>query len=381
MGIFENQSVSPLLRGDARIPIGLGLAILWLGLHCGAGGATTAWRILRYNVSGIEDAALFPRRPLRASARPFRFGVTARSTIDSDSFATVRDIAAANDSVALLVIEQDQIVGEQYYQGFRAEQAVMVFSVSKSALSLLIGMAIEDGLIASEEQLLSRFVPGLQDKHVGAISLRALLQMTSGIDYTENDNPFGLHPRFYYSPRLREDALALRLGEAPERRFEYRSSDAILLALALEGALRGESISAYTQRRLWDRLGMEHDGAWHLDNAANGLEKTGCCLSITARDLAKIGRLYLRHGEWNGERIVSRTWTEHPQRTDTTRGASAEYQYMWWRIDPARRAFAARGHLGQYMLVDPEKKRIVVRLGRSQGSLSTAQWLGLLDRL
>ncbi len=324
-----------------------------LAISCGAGGVETAWRIVRYNVSGIDDAAIFPQRTLDAARLPFRFERVAPGGEKAIALSSLSRIAEANDTLALLVIRDDRILLEEYFQDHHPEKPVMAFSVAKSVLSLLIGIAIEDGQLESEETRLGELVPGLRSPPLREIPLRALLQMTSGIDYAENDNPFGLHPRFYYSTRLRDDALSLEAEEVAEQRFEYRSSDAVLLTLALEGALHSESVTQFTQRRLWNRVGMEHDGAWRLDNPVDGIEKTGCCLSITARDLAKIGRLYLKGGDWDGDRIIAAAWAARPQRSDRTRGASELYQYMWWRITPERRAFAAIGHLGRKRFFRP----------------------------
>lgn len=132
--------------------------------------------------------------------------------------------------------------------------------------------------------------------------------MTSGINYAEPDLPLGLHDRSYYTNRLEQEILNRRLRERPGAQLIYKSGDAFLLTLALKRALGRTSITEYMQGRLWNPLGMEHDGAWSIDHALDGLEKTGCCLAITARDVAKFGRLCLNKGLWVGQRIVPEAW-------------------------------------------------------------------------
>lgn len=155
----------------------------------------------------------------------------------------------------------------------------------------------------SLNQPVTDYVPELIDRGFKTVTLRNLLQMTSGIDYAENDNPFGLHVRFYYTDHLEEEILKLSLQEPPGRWFVCKSSDVFLLTLALQQALGGQSITDYMQVRLWHPLGMESEGLWSLDHEPDGLEKSGCCLTTTARDFAKIGRLYLHKGQWDGRRL------------------------------------------------------------------------------
>jgi CubicO group peptidase (beta-lactamase class C family) len=287
----------------------------------------------------------------------------------------------ANDTVAFVALQGDRILIEHYFQGYDQTAPAMIFSASKSFLSLLIGMAVDDGLIRSVQQPVTDFIPELVDQGFAAVSLEDLLQMTSGIDYTENDFPFGEHVRLYYTNRLEDELLQLTLEEPAGTRFEYRSSDALLLGLVLQRSLGGTTITEYTQARVWTPLGMEADGSWGLDHAPDGLEKTACCLTMTARDLARVGRLYLNGGMWNGRQIVSQGWIRRTFAVDTRRGASLEYQYLWWHPAEGTPSILAKGYLGQYLYLDPDHDMVIVRLGRSRGHLSDAEWVDLLDGL
>ena len=232
-----------------------------------------------------------------------------------------------------------------------------------------------DGYLQSVDQPVTDFVPELKAKGFAAVTLKHLLHMTSGMDYAENDWPFGVHVRLYYTNRLAQEILALRLREPPGTQFTYKSGDAYLLTLALQRALGRTSITAYTQERLWTPLGMEADGAWSIDHAPDGLEKTGCCLAATAQDFAKFGRIYLHKGVWDGRRIVSEAWVTDSTRIDTTAGSAWNYQYLWWLIARKRSDFMATGHLGQFLYVNPSAGVIVVRLGRGMGGLRREDWM------
>jgi CubicO group peptidase (beta-lactamase class C family) len=145
------------------------------------------------------------------------------------------------------------------------------------------------------------------------------------------------------------------------------SADAFLLTLALQRSLRGTALTAYMQKRLWDPLGVEYEGFWSLDHEPDGLEKTGCCLTATARDFAKIGRLYLRKGLWEGRRIVSEPWITASTTSAVNDGSAWDYQRMWWLVAKDRADFLASGHLGQFLYVNPNTGVIIVRLGKSRG--------------
>ncbi len=346
-----------------------------------ATGPVTVYRTVIYNFSGIEDYRIFPQRRLTAAPLPFRFreGNGERNIPTAVSVGSRRDVRLsellpATDTVAFLVVKDDAIAFEEYYGNFGRATPSLSFSMSKSVLSILVGCAIADGHLKSVDQSVTDLVPELKSAGFAPVTLKHLLQMTSGIDYAENDIPFGVHARFYYTNRLEQEILNLRLRERPGTRFTYRSGDAYLLTLALKRALGSESITQYMQERLWNPLGMEADGAWSIDHAPDGLEKTGCCLAATARDFAKFGRLYLSRGLWSGRRVVPETWVTESTRSDTSDGSAWNYQRLWWLVARDRSDFMANGHLGQFLYVSPSAGVIIVRLGRSTGGLSREEW-------
>ncbi len=351
--------------------------IWWLAVA----GPVTVYRTIYYNFSGIDDYRIFPQRKLTPAPLTFRFREGAGPEYSSlkISFGGRKDIELIDlleksQTTAFLVVKDGQIVFEKYYHGYDRTTPSLSFSMSKSVLSLLVGCAIDDGYLRSVDQPVTDLVPELARYGFDSVTLRHLLQMTSGIDYEENDFPLGIHVRFYYTDRLEEEILKLRLREPAGSRFLYKSGDAFLLTLALNRALGQKSVTRYMQERVWNPLGMEYEGAWSIDHTPGGLEKTGCCLAATARDFAKIGQLYLNKGAWNGRRIVPEAWVVESTRIDTSAGSSWDYQYMWWLISPDRSDFMAVGHLGQFLYVNPDAKIIVVRLGDGMGNLSLEEW-------
>jgi len=359
------------LRSHAPLTIAACIAAILIG-------GCTYGRMIRHRDAGIEDYGIFPYRGLEASTAPFKFTVAdslaAEEALPAYRRARLDEFLEKNDTVAFLAIRRDTLLLERYYGGHADTSLSLSFSMAKSLLSILVGCAVDDGYIDSVNQPVTDYVPELGPSGFDEVTLRHLLQMTSGMDYDEDENPLGLQARFYYGDNLEEMLLELKLRHTPGKYFEYKSGENQLLGLILSRALPSMTITEYTQARIWEPLGMEFDGLWSVDHEPGGIEKTFCCLAARARDYAKMGRLYLNGGNWNGEQIVSGDWVRESTRLDISDGSSAEFQYQWWLPDAYGTDFMAAGLPGQYIYVSPEHEVILVRLGRSEGKLKHDQW-------
>ncbi len=373
------------------------VVMLFMAAWVAVAGPVTVYRIMRYGTTTIHDFNHYPGRTLKAGDNPFPFVRQADSAgfLDEANYGqanlSLDRLLQSNDSIAFLIVRDDTILYEQYFQGHTAVSYSQFFSVSKSVLSALIGMAIDDGHIQSVDQPVTDFVPELAGSGFDKITIRHLLHMTSGTNYLENDNPFGIHVRLNYTPTLEQDILGIKAEDPPGAYFRYKSGDTALLSLILDRALGVQTITDYAQERLWSPLGMEQGGVWSLDHAPNGLEKTWCCLAATARDLARFGRLYAHHGNWNGRQLLSANWVMDSTRLNAVPEADWpdgfrqiglwNYGYQWWLVSPERGDFLALGKDGQFLYVDPQTNVIIVRLGESLGQMGTQGWIALFTRL
>jgi CubicO group peptidase (beta-lactamase class C family) len=290
-------------------------------------------------------------------------------------------------TLAFLVIKDDVIIYERYLHGHSQANISQVFSTSKSITSILIGAAIDDGLIGSAKDPVTLYVPELKDAGFEKVTIENLLNMQSNMAYIEYDNPFDKHVIFNFTDHLEDEILDLGLRKNPDTQFKYKSGENALLGLILDRALGDRTITQYTQERFWDPLGMEQRGVWGVDRD-DGLERTWCCLSLSARDLAKLGRLYLHHGNWNGTQILSQEWIE----TSTTAGAYTadewpaefaeaglmNYKYQWWLVSDEDGTYTTIGKDGQYMYIDPQKDLIIIRLGEGTGDLG---WIRIFQQI
>jgi CubicO group peptidase (beta-lactamase class C family) len=358
-------------------------------------------RFVIYNFADIKDHKKFQSRPLTAHSSPYNFETTNSGKIPKETNGIPFDkYLEDNKTVAFLIIKNDTIQYERYFKRYDKQSIVPSFSMAKSVTSILIGCAIDEGLIKSVDEPITKYIPELAKNGFDKVTIKHLLQMTSGIKFNESYlNPFGDAASFYYGINLRKVIGKMKLKSEPGKQFEYVSGNTQLLGLVLERSLKGKTITSYLQEKLWTQLGMEYDASWSIDRKKNGLEKTFCCINARARDFAKIGRLYLNNGNWNGKQIISQNWVEESTKADTTNG-EVFYKYQWWLPtslenlsrenynlkNPSKeklklstdKDFMAEGILGQYIYVNPTKKLIIVRLGKNYGK---AEWSAIFTAI
>jgi CubicO group peptidase (beta-lactamase class C family) len=349
-------------------------------------GLTAAARLLRDGPPGVHDFKQRPARLLRPAPTPAPFASAADAARPPAALPgpdgrerSLPDILEATRTLALVVVQRDRIVFEHHAPGRSPSSRALLFSVSKSVLATLVGMAVDDGLIRSVDQPVTDFVPELARQGFSRTTLRQLLDMRSGLDYDESPNPFGLHVLMNFSPRLEPLLLGLRRRDIAAPGFRYTSGDTALLSLALRRALAPESLTAYAQRRLWDPLGMEDGGVWLLDRT-DGMERAWCCIAASARDLAKLGRLHLHGGRVQGRRLLSAQWVARSAAGAGDDGRRA-YAQGWWPAGRHGTDFLATGRDGQFLYVSPAHDTVVVRLGEVHGYDTMAGWSAVFAAL
>lgn len=340
-------------------------------------------RFIIYNFADINDYKKFPKREIEKGQTSFQFPMAtnpkAPKKYKNDSTGvelSFDDYLKKDKTVAFVIIHNDSIQYEKYFYGYDKASIVPSFSMAKSVLSMLIGVAIDDGYIHSVNDSIGNYIPNLKSKELQNTSILQLLQMTSGLKFNENyNNPFGHVAAFYYGKHLRKKSRRLKIKDDPDYKFDYKSGNSQLLGLVLDNALpKGETISSYLQEKIWQPLHMQFDASWSLDDKQDdAIEKTFCCLNARALDFAKLGRLYLKKGRFNGKQIVPEKWVERSTKVDTTAGSAWFYQYQWW-LPTKNGDFLADGYLGQYIYVNPKKNLIIVRLGKDEDQ----DWFNIL---
>jgi CubicO group peptidase (beta-lactamase class C family) len=353
-------------------------------------------RTIFWGESDYKDLQRFPARTIHNAPPVSHFDkLPADNPYASQIEAIARDSSngslerylQASGTTAFLVVHDDKLLYERYFNGYDQRSLNTSFSMAKSFASSLVGIAIDEGHIKSVDEPITNYIPQLlkKDNRFKSITIRNLLTMSSGIKYEEGATlPWSDEAddtKTYYSTDLRELALNSQIEGKPAQYFEYNNYNPLLVGMIIERAT-GMHVARYLQQKLWKPMGMEADGSWSLDSKNDGFEKMESGVNARARDFARFGMLFAKEGNWRGKQLISRQWVEESTRPDTTMDPSQDYQYFWWVNTPnGKNHFSAQGNYGQYIYVAPEKDLVIVRLGKEEGEKGYGYWTDLFEEL
>lgn len=319
-----------------------------------------------YSTANIDDHNYFNTRVIKA-------GATQDWPLASDYGANnlSPDFEAyllKNHAVAFMVVHNGDLVTENYFDKYSETSQTNSFSMAKTVVTLLLGIAIEEGYIESLDQKLTDFLPEFKNDPRGAeATIGSLSSMSSGFNWDESYyNPFSPTVQLYYGSNVEDFLLKRNFSRDPDTYFYYSSASTQLLTIALSRALKAKNpdltVSQYLSEKIWQPLGMDADALWHLDG--KGMELGYCCISTNARNFARLGQLMLQKGSWNNEQIISEEFVA----LMTTPKFEDNYGYSTWLgTYNGSPFFYFLGHLGQNIIVVPEHNMVVVRLGKQHG--------------
>lgn len=320
----------------------------------------------------IDNPDIFHSRILHAkNTRSWKESVNINSKPLSDQ---VKESHNTFGTKAFLVIKGDEIIHESYYDGYSKDKISNSFSMAKSVLSVIAGIAIKEGSVSIEESVHSYLPEFVQEKDKN-LKIKHLISNTSGMNFRESyGNPIGFMAKAYYGTDLKSLTEGFELEKKPGAEYSYLGGNSLLLGFVLEKATN-EKVADYGSRMLWEKLGMENDAKWILDHE-DGDEKTFTGLYATARDFAKIGKLYMNYGQIYGEQIVDSFYVSQsisPVNVPDIAGENTDYYgYSWWLTTyKGSKVFYMRGILGQYVICVPDKNLIVTRLGQYRSKNKT----------
>ena len=316
----------------------------------------------------LEDYKEFPNRKIENGAgQPWAI---AKDYNTVPATETLEKIHQELQTIAYVIIKNDSIWHESYFDGFDQNSKSNSFSIAKSIVTMALGKAIMQGKIKTLDQKVTDFFPELKGKYAKEVTVGDLSSMASGLSWNERYySPFSIVTKAYFHDDLKGVILDLEINEKPGQSFKYLSGATQLLAMCVEKAT-GQYLSDYVSEHFWKPMGAENEALWQLDNAPDGIEKAYCCIASNAKDFARFGKLYLNNGKWNGNQILDSAFIK---KSITPRfSESPEYGYGWWMHNHLGKAlYYMRGHLGQFVIVIPEDELIIVRLGHLKG-LQTA---------
>ena len=334
------------------------------------------------NFARMED--FFPTADMKASSAPFHFAEGApielpQSYEFSGQTRSTEDFIGATDTSALLVLKDGAVRLERYFLSGGRDVKWMSFSVGKSFVSALIGIAIEDGFIRNIEDPISRYVPALAGSAYDGVRIKDVMQMSSGArwneDYSDPDAEIHRYSAVMAGEEPFDEFMANTVSERePGTLCLYNSGDTQALGMLLVNAT-GRPIADYMQEKLCEPLGMESSGYWVLD--CDGMEMAAGGVNLTARDFAKIGELFRNQGVWSGKQIVSEPWVAASIKPDAPHlmpgqvvvgdhSFSMGYGYQWWIPAGNRGEFSAIGIYNQFVYVDPSRGVVIVKLSANR---------------
>ncbi|NML43976.1 serine hydrolase [Ramlibacter sp. G-1-2-2] len=289
--------------------------------------------------------------------------------MSSPALQSLLDFGQANQADSVLVTRHGRIVLEAYYGPYEAGQLHAINSATKTVTSALVGLAVAQGLLPPAEtpvvELMRGRTPANLDARKQAMQLQHLLDMDSGIAWIEPlaDAVPETALKMYASRDWVQFVLDQPMAQAPGAGFNYNSGNS-QLASAILAQAAGMTTEDYAAKQLFAPLGITQ---WRWRKDPGGTSTGGFGLYLHPRDMARLGLLQLRHGEWEGRQLLPRAWVDRAFAASLpmTPGPGADFRYAngWWTL-PARGAFMAVGFNRQLIVVLPREDVVAVLTGR-----------------
>jgi CubicO group peptidase (beta-lactamase class C family) len=339
------------------------------------GDRTTFWDLGSVVGSHSHLDEVFQGRLIRRAPAPSRLVRVVEPRITwtfEGADLTLDDYLARNPTTGLLIARGDTILVERYQYGRTDAHRFTSWSMAKTVTAMLVGVAIDEGRIRSVDDLAAAYVPELAGTEYGRTSLRHLLQMSSGVRFSENYSGSDDVMRLVFDTYLLRGPGGVRAvtsfndRERPAgTKFSYASVETQVLGLVLSRAI-GRPVAEYLEQKMWQPIGAEADATWLIDNS--GQEATFCCLNAVLRDYARLGLLLAHDGKWRGRQVIPAAWlldatTIRADQPHLRPGAAVPglgYGYQTWILGGERRMFLLWGVRGQRIIVDPQSKLIMV---------------------
>ncbi len=325
-----------------------------------------------WGVHSVHDYKTHPTEVVEKSANPQPWILDSmynqRSIADS-----LMMIIDSNDTHAFLVFQDGKLLYEKYFDGYDKTTLSGSFSAAKSIISMLIGIALDEGKIKSLYEPVANYIDHFKKGNLANIKIKDVLTMSSGTNWDESDKGyFSLNGKAYYGDDMEYLVEQFEYKEHAGTTWEYRSGDTQILGLIVEKVF-GKSIADLTSEKLLQPMGAEENALWQLDGSEKHA-KAFCCYNGTARDYARFGHLILNNGNWNGKQLISKTYMTEATtpalylQDPTENFAPVDfYGYQFWILNyRGMKVNSMNGLFGQYVYAIPAKNAVVVRLGESK---------------
>jgi CubicO group peptidase (beta-lactamase class C family) len=344
---------------------------------------------LQVGAPNVQSYKSFDNFSFRKSDEPYCFSkcddrkcwgtrIKVNKALFNDNPVDLETFLESTPTLSFTIIRNDSLLYEYYAKDCDENSMVTSFSVAKSFVSALLGVAIKEGYIQNTEEPITKYLPELleEDPRFANIKIRHLLNHVSGIDFPSIT-------WIYYSQNHSRVLKKMRYDLDPGETFRYDNGNTMLVTFIIERAT-GRKFQDYFNEKIWKKIGAESEMLWSMDGEKQSSLKTFCCLNGLARDFAKFGRLYLHRGNWNGEQVIPESWIDESIKWDMTDNSAWDNEYFWWLGPKEYGYYYAAGLYGQYIIVYPKKNVIITRFAKRNLHLSIKwadQILEILDQL
>ena len=327
-----------------------------------------------YNFLNMDK--IFPTREIKASKNPKPLKRNIKTLPETFFFeGEEKNLQEYLDyfwSDGMIVLHKNEMVYENYWLGNNENKRHISWSVAKSFISALVGIAYEEGLIDSLDDPVTKYLDDFKETGYDGVTIKDILQMSSGVlfneDYADNDSDINRFGRAVATgTSMRDFSKTLTREREPGTYMHYVSINTQVLGFLLQ-EVTNKSISQYLYNKIWNPLGMEDSAYFILDDVKDEFALGG--LNATLRDYAKFGLLYLQNGRWNDNQIISKQWIEDSHSTDGIHLVPGEretssnpwgYGYQWWVPGFPDTDYTASGVYNQYIYIDPLSEIVIAK--------------------
>ena len=377
--------------------IGLIAVLIFLAIMFGP----NAWRLYKvthlfdknsisYNFINMKE--FFPTStPIKASEDPYIFKKR-DDFIMPDSYEFEGEEKQIIESIdyfntdGLMILKDGEVHYENYWNENKETSRHIIWSVSKSFLSALVGIALNEGLIEDINDPIIKYLKDFKGTGYEGVSIKNLLQMSSGIEFNEDygdpDSDINRYGRVTATgTSQREFAKTLKNSSEPGTYNHYISFDSQMLGM-LVAEVSNMSVKEYLHEKIWSKIGMQDDAFYLTDKQEVEMSLGG--LNVTLRDMAKFGQLYLNNGKWNGNQIVPSEWVANstiPLDKHVQPNAGGEfssdawgYGYQWWVPGPEVSDYTAHGIYNQFIYINPQSNVVIAKTSSNYNFVDERQY-------
>lgn len=326
------------------------------------------------NFLTMED--IFPTTEIAASQNPTKFHHKSVNLPEEfsfkDSIINTRNYLESTKTAGLIVLQGDTILHELYGEGLSPDEDYISWSVCKSIVSAMIGIAVQEGFIKSLEEPVDLYAPILKGSGYEGVSIKDVLQMSSGIrfneDYADKQSDINRMGRVFALGLSFDEYVSSLKSERPAGEYhKYVSMDTQVLGMVLKAATN-QTVSKFCEERLWTKMGAENNAYWLTDNS--GMEAVFGGFNASLRDYARFGKLFADQGFANNKQIIDSSWVYNSTHATEKHLLPGEnefsnsilgYGYQWWIPEGDDEIFTANGVYNQYIYIDPINKIVIVK--------------------